>query len=539
MAWGSTFIAGLSGAKVSRLRLIFGPTSSPSWGGPQPASPIIFTNYNESGSVNCLGNECRTSGASLEPMYWRHNGSQLAITFKGSDNLRDLLDDGVVRGTVVELEVGWDGMTVANFERVWFGQVQQIQRVTDGLFRVIAWDATTIMRAGLSSSGHNFFSSTGQTTTVAAGGYTAGASTLGVGSTANFERETGGKGLVLVDDGSGAPFFGTYTGTTANSFTGFVGGAYGTTDASVAVGATVTEYALIEDHPGNLLRKFLTSTGAGTNGSWDTLPSNWGCHIPVGYVDASDIATWMSSVYGSSGLWQVAQLGEVRNGREWLNDLLALGGIHPVMSNGQLTCRMAQSPISAATISGPVDITPDMVAQVLSWEAFNPKHSAQATSVQTYKGGDTINLTDVTTALQDLSRLYKRRDLAYSNRSAVASTVVSSYMHPWDGERSIDLSQVARDGSAVISSENSRLGGWSLYVGETISLRLADLRGARLACGDRIDFTHPILFGYDEAGGSGTYDGADCMVISGPDVDWLARTCDVGLLKCVTGRPEP
>lgn len=539
MAWGSTFIAGLSGASICRLRLIFGPSSSPSWGGPQPSSPIIFTNYAESGSTECLGNECKTSGASLDPIYWRHNGSQLSVTFIGSANLRNLLDSGVVRGTIIELRVGWAGMTVANFEPVWFGQVQQIQWAGGDTWRIIAWDATTIMRAGLSTNGHEFFSDVGASAVVAAGGYTAGAGTLNVNTSANFQRETGSAGAVLVDDGTNPPFVLKYTGTTATSFTGVTGNVYGTTATSVAAGASVTELALLEDHPGNILRKFLASTGAGTNGAWDTLPSVWGCHIPVAYTDETDIGTWMSSVYGGSGLWQVLVSETVYNGREWLNDLLSLGGIHPVMSNGMLTCRMAQDPTSSPTISGPVDITADMVQEILSWEAFNPRHSSQSNSAQTYKGGDTINLADFKTALKDLSRIYKRRDLAYDNRTAVASTVIASYMHPWSGERSIDMSEVARDGSAVISSENSRLGGFSLYVGEVAKLRLGDQRAAQLACGDRIDFTHPFLFGYDESSGSGTYSAADCMVIGGPDVDWIGRTVDVELLKLVTGRPSP
>ena len=38
-------------------------------------------------------------------------------------------------------------------------------------------------------------------------------------------------------------------------------------------------------HPIDIMLAFMTSTGDGTNGDWDTLPSHWGAAVPVGEID--------------------------------------------------------------------------------------------------------------------------------------------------------------------------------------------------------------------------------------------------------------
>ena len=81
-----------------------------------------------------------------------------------------------------------------------------------------------------------------------------------------------------------------WTAKGGTSFT-IVRGQFGTTDAQHSNGAEVTEVIAFQEHPVAIALKVLLSTGAGTNGAYDTLPSHWSLGISQSLVKVS---TWES-----------------------------------------------------------------------------------------------------------------------------------------------------------------------------------------------------------------------------------------------------
>lgn len=81
-----------------------------------------------------------------------------------------------------------------------------------------------------------------------------------------------------------------WTAKGGTSFT-IARGQFGTTDAQHASGAEVKEVIVFQEHPIAIALKVLLSTGAGTNGAYDTLPSHWALGIAAALVKVS---TWES-----------------------------------------------------------------------------------------------------------------------------------------------------------------------------------------------------------------------------------------------------
>lgn len=117
----------------------------------------------------------------------------------------------------------------------------------------------------------------------------AGATTATVADTSSFltviHPKLGTVGYIQIDDE-----IIKWTAKTATTFT-IERAQDGTTDAQHSSGAEVKEIIKFEEHPIAIALKVLTSTGAGTNGTYDTLPSHWALGIDQTLVD---VATWES-----------------------------------------------------------------------------------------------------------------------------------------------------------------------------------------------------------------------------------------------------
>lgn len=193
--------------------------------------------------------------------------------------------------------------------------------------------------------------------------YTAGTATLTVTSTAGFERETGGSYMIKITQGASSYYL-TATGSTATTFTGCSAtGKLGTTAVNVTVGAVVESVAYIFGHPIDIARKVFASTGAGTNGAYDTLPASWGLGLPDSLLDHVDIARVRSVMTPSSGSWEMYATSDeaIDSPISWLLGYLTPCAVWPTVRQGMVTFRCAQIPSVARAYQPPWPIDDTMI----------------------------------------------------------------------------------------------------------------------------------------------------------------------------------
>jgi len=119
--------------------------------------------------------------------------------------------------------------------------------------------------------------------------------TVNVASTALFPTATAGVLYVKIEDEVIS-----YTGTTPTSFTGCVRGQLGTVAAAHAVDVETTNLVVLQGNPLTLALQILTSTGLGTNGPYDVLPTCAGLGIDQANIDVTKFESerdrWLSAV---------------------------------------------------------------------------------------------------------------------------------------------------------------------------------------------------------------------------------------------------
>lgn len=540
MSWGSTFLTELDNKKHTiSLRLILCPETSPALLTPGPATEIVLTNYKETDSHDCLRAPCRTTGASVDPWTWRYTMGQLEIGFSAmrvvagtefpDQILRDILDAGVVRGSVVELWVGFNSTDPADFERVFLGVLFDIQSERGmgarSAFRILARDGVALAQSvsnSISTVG-SLFTTTFTVQEVLTLGYTVGDGTLTVADTTGFEFETGGTGAVVVD-GSSDPFILTYTGITATTLTGCSAtGQFYTTAANEAA-ATLAHAALLKGHPVDILRRILVSTGAGTNGSWDDYPADWGLALPASYVDTTDMGDWKTAT-DSSEVWNVLVEEAVPNPVQWIEGIWGRAGIFLVHCQGQITVRAAQDITASPTETTGITLTDSTISAVEGWSAFDSSQPWEYTTVNLVTGGDPRSLTQQEHFLETGSVVYSFQSILSGAGTVVSTSSDAAFTKPSQETRDLDLSRCLWGTGYVGGNETSRMAFWYLDVRESVTLFGRGLSWARFCPGDVVNVTTGLAFGYVESAGSGTYSAAKVMVTAGPDVDWLGGTC--------------
>lgn len=546
MSWSAPFIAQLgSDQNALSLRLIICPETSPALQTPGPATEIVLTNYDETDSHNCIANVCRISGASVDPWTWRYTQGQIEIGFTAMRKvsgvevvdqiLRDILDAGVARGSAVELWAGFDTTDTADFERVFIGTLFDIQaergRGARTAFRIIARDGVSFLTSvsnGVSTVG-SLFTTTYTIQEVLTLAYTVGDTTLTMLDTTGFERETGGTGAVVVD-GAGDPFILTYTGSTATTLTGCsVLGRFYTTAVNEAA-ATLYHAALLQGHPCDIFRRLLVSTGAGTNGSWDDYPQDWGLALPADYVAVSDIGNWKTAT-DSSEVWNLLIEEAVTNPLQWMEGIWGRAGMFAVHVQGDISIRAAQDITASPTEVTGITISDTTITAVEGWSAFDPSQPWENTIVEAWTGGDPRALTPQELFLQTGSVVYGFQSVIDGAAALSGASADAAFTRPSQETRAIDLSRCLWGPGYVAGNERTRMAPWYLDVREPITLLGRGLSWARFCPGDVINLTTALAFGYVESAGSGTYSAAKVMVTAGPDVDFLARTCRMKVVR--------
>ncbi|MGA0945859.1 MAG: hypothetical protein ACO3UW_08845 [Candidatus Nanopelagicales bacterium] len=295
-------------------------------------------------------------------------------------------------GSQVELIVYEIGSS-AVAERVLFGIVSTVERVTDALHRIRVRSPMALLgsRYTVSAEALAVAGDLADTQRNEVLSWSPADAQLLVDAVGGFRSETGDDGVIRVtphpDNAAGTDaFYLRWNGTTGTAFdlpTGL--GILGTTAIVLDDGRIhdVDEVLFVEDHPLQVAAKMLVSTGTGYNGPYDRLPETWGWGIPQEYVDIEDIEYWVyqSKPATGSDSWQVWTDERQDNPGDWLITLLASGGFYLTMRQGRLTAR-ALVPVADRPGLAEVEITDDDLIEWVEIEAFDAASNVGAKTMR-------------------------------------------------------------------------------------------------------------------------------------------------------------
>lgn len=321
----------------------------------------------------------RTAGSTIGGIYVPVTGDISAIC------------TNLPRGTVVQLRAGFEGWDAADFETIFVGQVRNLRGMNPN-WKLEIMDLFGALKQRMERGYDDpmlFQDLPSETQLTAA--YTPGDITLEVGATLTFHRETGGEGVVRIVPTTGDPFYLTYTGT-ATGPTRFTGvsttGQFGTSAVAALVGDDVVDIAHIAGHPVDVARKILCSTGAGTNGTYDTLPLAWGLALSDDLVDHDDADHTRDDIVNGGFApytFNVLVDAEQTDSLAWLAGVLGPAGIFLTQRMGKVTVRAIDHTGSPGYPTG-LTITDADILSVEDWEAFDFRHVPEY-NISTVTGG--------------------------------------------------------------------------------------------------------------------------------------------------------
>lgn len=363
-------------------------------------------------------------GSALSPGSWSATLGGFSVDLAG-----DLtqLKRALVRGTFVEVELGYPGWAAADYEVVARGQVQQLRISSPMTATLGCRDMLSALRcrptstAGLGALGYRLDNAA----TTLSVDYTAGDSEATLTTVAPFAVGTTAlAALVAPADGSD-PFILKYSGTGASKLTGVSAAAiHGTTAVDAAAGSEVWPLWYMADHPLTIAATvFLSVLGTGVH-AWDVLPQGDGFSLPTAWVDTTDIALYIAAT--QPGSWEVIVQEPVTDAIAWLQSWLSAAGLFLSVRQGALTARgwlMA----SNQYIPPVAEIT-DADMELGGWtcDAWDADHSAEAEAVLvTSSGGTATTATEAPATLPSVGTVtYDISDYVFVGEVAARNDIV-------------------------------------------------------------------------------------------------------------------
>ncbi len=421
------------------------------------------------------------------------------------------------RGALFELRCGFAGFISSEFQTITIGQLVGISRSGPGepwtlRFRDIfsamqsRWTTTTAEQS--------LFHTLGTTTTVATA-YTAGAGgALEVASTANFDKPAATDGALKVST-SGGDFFTTYTGTSGppTAFDGLpTANKFNTDQQNAAVSDVVTEVGRLLDEPLHIFAAIVTSTGLGTNGTYDLYPKSWGFGLDARYLDESDLNIAAADMAPPSGTKTIDLLveGAQANGLSWLLGWMSEFGVWPVLRQGKISARPIMP--GGVAVFTTITQTPARVLKPIAdgdiveieWEAFHPDYIGEVESFQTSRlpvgAGAAVNSTAKTEAISHLPSLSTRLD---------------------------PLTLYGSGANDVMNATRDRMGEWQLRIPERIRVRTRTLYHSQLVPGDFTTLTTKLITGRLESTRNGY--NARRVLVTEVTPDWTGANVSLEL----------
>lgn len=344
MSWRRTFIEALNGNRLEPRYLIRTIPSAFGW------ADLDMSSHNQFRGAPgwMVPGGTRLATGQIHINDWRQSMSQLSVGFHWPrQDVRPLVGSAP-RGTILQILMGFRGWAESDYEPIYTGTLQAIQRtgVSEWTMQLRSILSALQSRMTRTRTDVALFFDAPWTDEVATPGYVSGGTTINVVTTSGAPREAGSSWLVRVTPDAGDPFLKEATATTATTFTVGSAAILGTTDGNASIGNLVEVLPLVKDHPVDAVRKIVCSTGAGTNGTYDTLPESWGLAVPDEVWDHNDTSATAAVIDPSSGTdhWHVYATEPQTDALGWLQSILEPAGLIFAERHGRLSLRAVTTP---------------------------------------------------------------------------------------------------------------------------------------------------------------------------------------------------
>ena len=476
MSWSPDFVAALSATSITvTYRLKF-------WKPTANAAGESVNIYSEFGALRIGADGVQVRGTAVIPSRWSVSFGGFDLTLIG--DLRPY-KGFVKRGSLVILEAKIIGLS--NYETIALGQLNQISG-SRGVYRANFKDILSAFQSRIDTRfsttfnyGRLFFTA-GLSVRVTAP-WTVGTTTLHVANASIFEKMTGQDGVVFVEPASGDPSFymqWSSTDTTANTITLTTGTANHPSTASasnLAVNDLVYNCVRIVGTPYSFLGKIVTSTGTGTNGPDDRLPTNWttGAAVPVAMYDRNDAQAQSAYLKPSSGTfyrWNFVRKEPLQNGIRDIISTLANVGQWPVFRQDSFSWRGCTDP------TGEFGQLPPIAASI--------------------QDSDIIDIESHIMQDPSLQATFPSTKLIYDvDNNAETLSQSPSFTLPTQGQIVRDMGETYDTGGnnqeKMAEGDISRMRVWDVYHWSRLTLRVS-LRFATLVAGDVVRITSRYLY---------------------------------------------
>ena len=453
----------------------------------------------------------RTLGASLDIGTWQSTIGAWSVDLVGDPAA---LFQRIAKGQRVVHEVSLGG---GAWEPVQSGVVHDYSADDTGRGRLECLDPTAMLRSRTTTTADELplFAGFGLTDAEDEDGLTAARATLAESYEANDQStllvagvtpftyaDTSGGRLATIGPLGARRFYYRYTGTSGTqTLTGGTDDVYGTRARYNAGDDWAQVVPFVEDHPLDIARKILCSTGSSSdtpttpaNGTYDTLPRTWGFAVPDWLIDHDDIDQWKPRLTPASGAsdWTMITEYVQPDGLAYLQSWLARAGLFITHRQGRLTVRGVVDPdgMSEASESGSTSMGylsgADVVPGSLRWSAWDGTEYSEVRAFTATH--DSAVSGAVKTFPNGRSYWVDLRDTIWSNESAHQALICA------------------------------RLAPWLLTIPERLEIDVVHPLARGLAPGDvvRLDFPH---WGGRDVASEGPYDGRYAMVTR-VDPDW-------------------
>lgn len=526
MSWNNYFIAELEKKqslvflfRLEFVRLKFGPSDG---------YVIDVTNPDlqlESDSV-------RINGTQIQPQTFNVTFGQFSVNIVGDYHV---IQKKISRGAVAILYVGFRGYSTANYQRLIWGQLNNIRKVNYNTYELVFNDALSLFDnrldlqydSALQVHKSGMFYTLNQSTQLSSNFNTNTDTNMYLHDIDAFEKDTNTNGLIMIEEEHASDIFyaqwtsKTYTTAPAGYLTLATTGPFSPnypTPSGVTIPteihaneANVYNVALIQDFPPHILGRIIAR---GTGNALDTLPVSWGTSggngdLPSDLYDYSDADSQKTYIKAASTTynWRVPILEAQTEFARLFTDKAASLGQWPVLRQGKVSWRGADDPYDSTTPNGiktiATDILDDDIIGVVSHDFYDPNASAVYSKFRIIYDQD-----GTTTTLTRNSTL----------------TSLPAYASSTDRGDGLTFDPVQNRLNMAVA-DGTRMEGYMRYSVEKIVLN-THIRMAQYVAGDNVRLTSSLLYGTNE---TNTFNKRIGM-ISGVDIDFGSRSCIVTIL---------
>ncbi len=507
MPWTQRFIDELA---AGRKRPRFVVDSLSGFGLPGEFTAIRWSTHNEAGYTQCITDAC-----SLGPTELSVGTCTVSPMQFTAELTRNFSTNGLRRGYVVELRMGFDGWDVSDYEPIFIGVLKSLTyNGTRARYMVtfVGLEGNLNTRWGLGGAypdKPDVFSDLEHNETTLDAAWLVGSTTIDFATGTGPKRVDGGLYTVRVTNNAGTTFLmqGDTLTTPSAGVTRLENLTFGVMDSaapsgSFSAGNKVEYLAWDEEHPLRIAQRLVTSSFGSGNGSEDVYPAEWGLQVPASHIDESD---WSQQriLAGpdllESPSWHLLQDAPATTFGQWLSGFLSDGGFFLCQRQGKMTGRAIQLLESQAITLKPNDRD----IKSIEIEHFGGEIEYRRTTVVDHgmRSASVRNPYDPTAQLSDtVARLVgamtpRLPPVVQEDYESAGYIGIEAWSRPTSPEKRIVLPVYgsSADRSRWRSNVLDRLFRYYNRVPERIKVTLPGLHWAMASLGDAVGLTTTII----------------------------------------------